>query len=116
MYSAWARLNAVVFFAISLLGIAAFLSALTTYFHVSKPVVSKFEFNQLRELKPIRNKKKHSRDIDRADLTFDLECDLSSVFNWCVITLCSHASIMPLRCLAMTFKRDDFAGMSSSCS
>eukprot|EP00750_Incisomonas_marina_P006449 INCI14558.1.p1 GENE.INCI14558.1~~INCI14558.1.p1 ORF type:complete len:180 (+),score=35.05 INCI14558.1:168-707(+) len=82
MHSAWIRLNAVVFFSISLLGIAAFLSALSTYFHVSHPVVTKFEFNQLRELKPTVNQQRGARDIDRADITFDLECDLSSVFNW----------------------------------
>jgi hypothetical protein len=84
MHSTWIRLNAVVFFSISLLGIAALLASWSTYFHRSHPVVTKFEFNQLRELKPTMSKQPGTRDIDRADITFDLECDLSSVFDWCV--------------------------------
>jgi signal peptidase complex subunit 3 len=84
MHSTWIRLNAVVFFSISLLGIAALMASWSTYFHRSHPVVTRFEFNQLRELKPTMSKQPGTRDIDRADITFDLECDLSSVFNWCV--------------------------------
>ena len=84
MHSAWIRLNAVVFFAISLLGVAALLSAFTTFFHKSTPQITRFAFNQLRELKPTMTQQAGHRDIDRADVTFDLECDLGSVFNWSV--------------------------------
>jgi len=47
-----------------------------------QPVVTKFKFNQLRELKPSVHQQRGHRDVDRADITFDLEADLSSVFNW----------------------------------
>lgn len=89
MHSTWIRLNAVFFFGVSVLGIAALLSSFTTYFHQSNPVVNRFVFNTLRELKATSHNRRHSsdytrkvRDIDRADITFDLDCDLSSVFNW----------------------------------
>ena len=97
MHSTWIRLNAVVFFSISLLGIAALLASWSTYFHRSHPVVTKFEFNQLRELKPTMSKQPGTRDIDRADITFDLECDLSSVFDWCVGACDAHLRGVPAR-------------------
>jgi signal peptidase complex subunit 3 len=80
MHSTWVRGNAVVFYALSVLGVLAGMCACTTYWHVPAPKVSVLRLNELSELRsqPYRD----GRVVDRAVLTFDLDADLTSVFNW----------------------------------
>eukprot|EP00941_MAST-03F_sp_MAST-3F-sp1_P001841 g1841.t1 len=80
MHSTWVRGNAVFFYGVSVLGVLSVLCAMTTYMHVEKPVVNILRLNEVTELRsqPYRD----GRVVDRAVLTFDLDADLSSVFNW----------------------------------
>ena len=81
MHSYWVRANAVVFFGISVLGFFSVLCAWSTSFHQPTPVLTKLRINSLRDLKPLRMRYA-KRNMDRAMFTFDLEADLSSVFDW----------------------------------
>eukprot|EP00937_MAST-01D_sp_MAST-1D-sp2_P004898 g4898.t1 len=75
MHSFWARLNAVVFFALYSLGVLAALCAFSTYLHTATPSVSTLRVNTLRSLK-------NHGGVDRALISFDVDADLRTVFNW----------------------------------
>jgi signal peptidase complex subunit 3 len=75
MHSFWARLNAVIFFGLYSLGVLASLCAFSTYLHDATPSVTTLRVNNLRSLK-VHN------GVDRAMLSFDINADLRSVFNW----------------------------------
>ena len=75
MHSFWARLNAVIFFALYALGVLGSLCAFSTYLHTPTPSVPTLRVNTLRSLK-------NHNGVDRALLSFDIDADLRSVFNW----------------------------------
>ncbi|RHY22829.1 hypothetical protein DYB32_009384 [Aphanomyces invadans] len=62
--------------AFTAMSIMCTMTTLTTFFHTPAPVVTKLELNQVHSLRNFRDK------TDRAVLSFDLDADLSSVFNW----------------------------------
>jgi signal peptidase complex subunit 3 len=74
MHSFWSRLNAVIFFGLYVLGFLASLCAFSTYNHFPDPTAQL----KVNTLKSLRN---HA-GVDRALLTFDMQADLTSVFNW----------------------------------
>ncbi|DAZ94934.1 TPA: hypothetical protein N0F65_012651 [Lagenidium giganteum] len=76
MHSAWTRANAVFFASLMSLAIMCGLTTLTTFGHEAHPVVSQLEVTQVHSLRNYRDR------TDRATLSFNLDADLSSVFNW----------------------------------
>ncbi|RLN64741.1 hypothetical protein BBP00_00003257 [Phytophthora kernoviae] len=76
MHSVWTRANAVFFTSLMALAIMCTLTAISTFLHEAQPVVWRLEMNKLHSLRNYRDK------ADRATLSFDLDADLSSVFNW----------------------------------
>jgi len=77
MHTVWVRLNAVVFFGLTVLLCLSLLAALSKYGYASRyqPVVERLELNTLRSLKS------HG-GVDRALLSFDLHADLTPAFHW----------------------------------
>mmetsp|Transcript_549 Transcript_549/g.964 ORF Transcript_549/g.964 Transcript_549/m.964 type:complete len:171 (+) Transcript_549:200-712(+) len=75
MHNIWVRLNAVIFFALTVLLVLATFTALSTYFHSAKPVVKTLKMNTLRSLR------QHGGQ-DRALLSFDINADLRPAFHW----------------------------------
>ncbi len=75
MHSFWQRLNALFFFALSVLGFLSFSAAGTTYWHESNPQIS------LTAHKVVL-RKIHGAGHDQAILTLGIDADLRSVFNW----------------------------------
>jgi len=77
MHTVWVRLNAVVFFGLTvLLGLsclAAFSKIGHSYIH--QPIIHKLELNTLRSLKS------HG-GVDRALLSFDIDADMNPAFHW----------------------------------
>ena len=78
----WSRANSVFFFSLSVLLALAVGSALTTPWLPSAPVVRLLQLQQLKTLRPQRESLQRGEVTDRAILTFDLDADLRSVFNW----------------------------------
>ncbi|TYZ66439.1 hypothetical protein PybrP1_002412 [[Pythium] brassicae (nom. inval.)] len=76
MYSVWTRANALFFSSLMALAAMCTLTAISTYLHVAAPVVTTLQLNALHSLRNYRDR------TDRATLSFDLDADLSSVFNW----------------------------------
>ena len=75
MHSFWQRLNAIFFFALSVLGFLSFLGAGTTYWHVPHPRIDlKVDRVVLRKI--------YGAGHDQAILTMGIDADLRSVFNW----------------------------------
>lgn len=77
MHNVWVRLNAITFYALSVLLGLSVLAAISKIGHSSRnaPVVTKLELNTLRSLKA------HG-GVDRALLSFDLHADLRPAFHW----------------------------------
>mmetsp|Transcript_15367 Transcript_15367/g.33601 ORF Transcript_15367/g.33601 Transcript_15367/m.33601 type:complete len:174 (-) Transcript_15367:201-722(-) len=77
MHTVWVRLNAVVFFGLTVLLVLSCMAALSKLGHsyYSRPVIHKLELNTLRSLKS------HG-GVDRALLSFDLHADLAPAFHW----------------------------------
>ena len=75
MHSFWQRLNALFFYALSVLGFLSFMGAGTTYWHVSNP---KIELT----LERILLRKIYGAGHDQAILSLGIDADLRSVFNW----------------------------------
>lgn len=75
MHSFWQRLNALFFYALSVLGFLSFMGAGTTYWHVSNP---KIELT----LERIMLRKIYGAGHDQAILSLGIDADLRSVFNW----------------------------------
>ncbi|TDH72023.1 hypothetical protein CCR75_001245 [Bremia lactucae] len=76
MHSIWTRANNVFFTSLMALAIMCTLTSLSTFLHESNPVVRRLEMTELHSLRNYRDK------TDRATLSFNLDADLSSVFNW----------------------------------
>jgi signal peptidase complex subunit 3 len=77
MHTVWVRLNAVVFFGLTVLLCLSGLAALSKLGHTlrHRPVVEKLALNSLRNLK------RHG-GVDRALFSFDLKVDLTPAFHW----------------------------------
>ena len=76
------RLNAVFFYALSVLFVLAVGSSVPTAWLRPEPVVRLLELRQLKTLRPQRESLRRGEVTDRAILTFDLDADLTRVFNW----------------------------------
>jgi signal peptidase complex subunit 3 len=75
MHNLWVRLNAVVFFALTVLLALATLAAFSTYLHAGEPKVKVLRFDKLTQLM-------HYNGNDRAKLNFHLNADLTPAFHW----------------------------------
>mmetsp|Transcript_95225 Transcript_95225/g.186902 ORF Transcript_95225/g.186902 Transcript_95225/m.186902 type:complete len:170 (+) Transcript_95225:13-522(+) len=75
MHNIWVRLNAVIFFALTVLLVLATLCALSTYMHTEQPVIKTLKMNTLRSLR------QHGGQ-DRALMSFDINADLRPAFHW----------------------------------
>lgn len=75
MHNIWVRLNAVIFFALTVLLMLAIFCAFSTYLHTAVPVVKTLRMNTLRSLR------QHGGQ-DRALLSFDIDADLNPAFHW----------------------------------
>ena len=75
MHNVWVRLNAVIFFALTVLLVLATLCALSTYLHTAKPSVKTLRLNTLKSLR-------NHGGVDRALLSFDMNADLNPAFHW----------------------------------
>jgi len=75
MHTVWVRLNAVVFFGLTVIVCLAVITWFSTITHRGYPTVTALKLNTLKSLRSHGN-----RDI--AVLTFDLDADLSPAFNW----------------------------------
>lgn len=75
MHNVWVRLNAVIFFALTVLLVLAVLCALSTLLHEGTPTVKTLKMNTLKSLR-------NHGGVDRALLSFDLNADLSPAFHW----------------------------------
>ncbi|CAM9730204.1 unnamed protein product, partial [Hapterophycus canaliculatus] len=83
MHTAWVRLNAVVFFGLTVLLGLSILTALSTYLHQGMGT----EANQVAHLPPcVRVSKfrtfRKSEGTDRLLLNIDVDADLAPAFNW----------------------------------
>mmetsp|Transcript_13530 Transcript_13530/g.16390 ORF Transcript_13530/g.16390 Transcript_13530/m.16390 type:complete len:171 (+) Transcript_13530:216-728(+) len=77
MHSTWARVNNVFFFALaSLAAISVFVNLSTAYILPEPvPTIAQLRVNEIRRFSPHRGQ-------DKAFISYDLEFDLTSVFNW----------------------------------
>lgn len=75
MHNIWVRLNAVIFFALTVLLCMAIMCAISTYLHTAKPVIKKLTMSTLKSLR-------NHGGVDRAIFKFDLHADLSPAFHW----------------------------------
>lgn len=75
MHTIWVRLNAVIFFSLTVLLVLATFCAFSTYFHNAEPVIKTLKLNKLKSLR------QHGGQ-DRALLSFDLHADLRPAFHW----------------------------------
>jgi signal peptidase complex subunit 3 len=75
MHNVWVRLNAVIFFALTVLLALAIVCAFSTYFHYDTPVVKTLKLNTLKSLR-------NHGGVDRALMSFDLNADLSPAWHW----------------------------------
>jgi signal peptidase complex subunit 3 len=75
MHNIWVRLNAVIFFALTVLLVCAIVCALSTYLHTGVPQIKILRMNTLRSLR------QHGGQ-DRALLSFDIHADLRPAFHW----------------------------------
>mmetsp|Transcript_21391 Transcript_21391/g.32715 ORF Transcript_21391/g.32715 Transcript_21391/m.32715 type:complete len:171 (+) Transcript_21391:170-682(+) len=75
MHTVWVRLNAVVFFGLSVILSLSLLAALSKIGHSQIPDIKELKLNTLRSLKS------HG-GVDRALLSFDLDVDFRPAFHW----------------------------------
>lgn len=77
MHTVWVRLNAVVFFGLTVLLCLSVLAALSKIGHTRyhQPKIHKLALNQLRSIK-------NHGGVDRALLSFDLHADMTPAFHW----------------------------------
>lgn len=92
MHTLWNRANAVFFYALSVLLCLAAASAVTTLWMEPKPVIHTLRVNRLLTLRGQQESLRRVDVQDRAILTFDLDADLSGVFNWNVKQLFVYIS------------------------
>ncbi|CAM9542390.1 unnamed protein product [Ectocarpus sp. 12 AP-2014] len=75
MHTAWVRVNAVVFFGLTVLLVLSVLAALSTYLHQGFPDVRKLGVSKFRTFRK-------SEGTDRLLLNIDVDADLAPAFNW----------------------------------
>lgn len=75
MYSLWVRVNAVVFYGLTVLIALAALCSFSTILHEDLVDVRALKINTLRSLR-------NHGGVDRALFSFDLKADLSPVWHW----------------------------------
>lgn len=77
MHTVWVRLNAVVFFGLTVLLCFSILAAISKIGHATKhrPIIHKLELNKMKSLK-------NHGGVDRALLSFDLHADMTPAFHW----------------------------------
>ncbi|CAM9158760.1 unnamed protein product, partial [Ectocarpus sp. 4 AP-2014] len=75
MHTAWVRVNAVVFFGLTVLLVLSVLTALSTYLHQGFPDVRKLGVSKFRTFRK-------SEGTDRLLLNIDVDADLAPAFNW----------------------------------
>jgi len=85
MHTVWVRLNAVVFFGLTVLLGFSCLAGFSKIMHSSmhQPIIKTLELNTLRSLKS------HG-GVDRALLSFDIDADMNPAFHWNVKQLFVH--------------------------
>ncbi|EQC39591.1 hypothetical protein SDRG_03025 [Saprolegnia diclina VS20] len=76
MHTIWTRANALFTLAMTAMSIMCALTTLTTYLHEPSPVINTLSLNTVHSLKKYRDR------TEKAVLSFDLDADLRSVFNW----------------------------------
>lgn len=88
MHTIWMRLNAVIFFGLTVLLTLSIFAALSTITMTKAPVLEKLEINQFLFFKEMRQnparKGSHNEgyDYDQALFTFDVDIDLKPAFHW----------------------------------
>ena len=75
MHTLWVRLNAVVFFGLTVIVSLAVLTWFSTFNHTGFPTVDVLRVHKIKSLRS------HSKK-DVAVLTFNMTADLSPAFNW----------------------------------
>jgi len=77
MHTVWVRLNAVVFFGLTVLLCLSILAALSKIGHTSRyqPHIHKLALKNMKSLK-------NHGGVDRALLSFDLHADMNPAFHW----------------------------------
>uniref|UniRef100_A0A7S3V0X3 Signal peptidase complex subunit 3 n=1 Tax=Aplanochytrium stocchinoi TaxID=215587 RepID=A0A7S3V0X3_9STRA len=77
MHSYWTRSNNVFFFGLAILSIASVLVNLSTTYVLpeAKPEINRLQVNEMRRFAPFRGQ-------DKAIVSYNLDFDLQSVFNW----------------------------------
>mmetsp|Transcript_18778 Transcript_18778/g.18890 ORF Transcript_18778/g.18890 Transcript_18778/m.18890 type:complete len:170 (-) Transcript_18778:6-515(-) len=75
MHNIWVRLNAVIFFSLTVLLVMASMCAFSSILHKTEARVKVLKLNNLRSLR-------NHGGVDRALLSFDLHADLKSAFHW----------------------------------
>ncbi|CAM9671695.1 unnamed protein product, partial [Laminaria digitata] len=75
MHTAWVRLNAVVFFGLTVLLGLSVLTALSTFLHQGFPDVRKLSVSKFRTFRK-------SEGTDRLLLNIDVDAELAPAFNW----------------------------------
>ena len=76
MQNVWTRLNAIFVASLTVLAILCACTTLSTYLHVSTPIVNQVELYEIERFGNYKDK------TDRAVLSLDIDADLTSVFNW----------------------------------
>ena len=75
MHTMWVRANAVLFYGLAVLSGICTLSWGSTLFYQASPAIDVLKINTVKRLTS-------HRGVDRAVVTLDTTCDLSSVFHW----------------------------------
>lgn len=83
MHTAWVRLNAVVFFGLTVLLGLSVLTALSTFLHQGFPDVRKLSVSKFRTFRK-------SEGTDRLLLNIDVDAELAPAFNWNVKQLFAY--------------------------
>jgi signal peptidase complex subunit 3 len=91
MMTLWNRANAVFFYAVSVLICLAAASSVTTLWLPATPVVRVLRVNKLKSFR-VQKESMRPELQDRAVLSFDLDADLTGVFNWNVKQLFVYVS------------------------
>mmetsp|Transcript_22400 Transcript_22400/g.48215 ORF Transcript_22400/g.48215 Transcript_22400/m.48215 type:complete len:177 (+) Transcript_22400:147-677(+) len=77
MHTVWVRLNAVVFFGLTVLLCLSILAALSKIGHATRhrPIIHKLAMNKMKSLK-------NHGGVDRALFSFDMHADMTPAFHW----------------------------------
>ena len=75
MHNVLVRLNAVIFFALTVLVFMAIFAAISTYLHTGEPIVETLRVNDLKLLRVFRGR-------DNAEVYLDIRADLRPAWHW----------------------------------